>query len=391
MASSRFPRARLRGGPPGHPIIYEKRVASVDRGAQSGDVVEVTTKEGRPVGYAFLHRESLVTLRMLTRDPGRPPDQDWLRERLALAAGLRSDVLRLGEVTNAWRVVHAEGDGLGGLVVDRYGPVAVVSLFSLGWAQRRTEVAEALGEVLDVDAVIFRVDARTAEQEHIDLPEPPPRPPVEVHEHGIRVEVHPTGGHKTGYFVDQRDNRRFVASIARGRRVFDGMTYTGGFALAAAAAGATQVTAMDLDEDAVAVAKANARRNRLDIDVRHGDVFHGLRALDELPVGERPEVLVLDPPKWAKARDGLAAALARYRDLNRLGLHVLPVGGVLVTHSCSGLVSEEAFLGMLADAGRDAGVEAQVIRVAGAAPDHPFDLRAPEGRYLKHVALVKTA
>ena len=171
MASSRFPRARLRGGPPGHPILYEKRVASVDRGAQSGDVVEVTTKEGRPVGYAFLHRESLVTLRMLTRDPGRPPDQDWLRERLALAAGLRSDVLRLGEVTNAWRVVHAEGDGLGGLVVDRYGPVAVVSLFSLGWAQRRAEVAEALAEVLDVDEVIFRVDARTAEQEHIDLPE----------------------------------------------------------------------------------------------------------------------------------------------------------------------------------------------------------------------------
>ena len=391
MSSHRPPQVRLRGGPPGHPLVYEKRVGHIDRGAASGDVVEVATKEGRPIGYAFLHRRSVVALRMLSRDPARPPDDAWLAGRLAEAAALRRDVLRLGEVTNAWRVVHAEGDGLSGLVIDRYGPVAVVSLFSLGWALRCEAIERALRQVLEVEHVVFRVDARTAEQEGIDLPEPAPLPPVEVHEHGVLVEVHPTGGHKTGYFLDQRDNRRFVAGLARDRRVFDGMTYSGGFALAAAQAGAREVVAMDLDEEAVAVARSNARRNGLDIDVRHGDVFHALRALLEGPVGARPEVLVLDPPKWAKARNGLAAAVARYRDLNRLGLAVLPVGGVLVTHSCSGLVSEEEFLQMLTDAARDAGVEAQVLRIAGASPDHPIDLRAPEGRYLKSVALARTA
>jgi 23S rRNA (cytosine1962-C5)-methyltransferase len=371
--------------------VYEKRVGWIDRGAASGDVVEVATKEGRPVGYAFLHRGSVVALRMLSRNPSAAPDDAWLVDQLARAAALRRDVLRLGDVTNAWRVVHAEGDGLSGLVVDRYGPVAVVSLFSLGWALRCEALERALRHVLGVEHVVFRVDARTAEQEGIDLPEPDPLPPVEVHEHGVLVEVHPTGGHKTGYFLDQRDNRRFVAGLARDRRVFDGMTYSGGFALAAAQAGAREVVAMDLDEEAVEVAKANARRNQLAIDVRHGDVFHGLRALLEGPAEARPDVLVLDPPKWAKARDGVQAAIARYRDLNRLGFQVLPVGGVLVTHSCSGLVSEGEFLQMLCDAARDIDIEAQVIRIAGAAPDHPVDLRAPEGRYLKSVALVRTA
>lgn len=391
MAGPRFPQVRLRGGPPGHPLVYEKRVGWIDRGAASGDVVEVATKEGRPVGYAFLHRGSVVALRMLSRNPSAAPDDAWLVDQLARAAALRRDVLRLGDVTNAWRVVHAEGDGLSGLVVDRYGPVAVVSLFSLGWALRCEALERALRHVLGVEHVVFRVDARTAEQEGIDLPEPDPLPPVEVHEHGVLVEVHPTGGHKTGYFLDQRDNRRFVAGLARDRRVFDGMTYSGGFALAAAQAGAREVVAMDLDEEAVEVAKANARRNQLAIDVRHGDVFHGLRALLEGPAEARPDVLVLDPPKWAKARDGVQAAIARYRDLNRLGFQVLPVGGVLVTHSCSGLVSEGEFLQMLCDAARDIDIEAQVIRIAGAAPDHPVDLRAPEGRYLKSVALVRTA
>lgn len=392
MARPRFPRVQLRGGPPGHPHVYAKRVMHIDRQAEDGDVVEVVTRERRPVGYGFVHRSSLVTLRMLTRDVREVPDEVWLAQRIAAAHRLRVDVLRLPDVTDAWRLLHAEGDGLSGLVVDRYGPVAVVSLYSAGWFHRQDELAEALCDNAEVHEVVFRVDTRTQTHEGFELPEPKQREPITITEHGLRFLVDPTGGHKTGFFLDQRDNRRFVASVARGRRVFDGMTYTGGFAISAAAAGAARVRAMDLDEDAIAAGKRNAKLNAeaigtTELEFEHGDVFDALRGMLAKPVEERPEVLVLDPAKWAKARGGLGAALARYRDLNRLGFEAVAPGGLVITHTCSGLVSEEMFLEVLSDAAREAGREVAVVRVAGASPDHPFALRAPEGRYLNSIAL----
>lgn len=380
-------RVTLRGGPPIHPLVYERRVRHADRGTGDGDVVDVRTREGRPCGFGFFHRRSLIRVRMLSFDPDIYPDEEWLRARVRSAERLRREVLRLPERTDAWRVLHAEGDGVSGLVVDRYAGLASVALFSLGWFRRLPELLRVLADEASLPDAVVRADARSATQEGIDLPPPPPRPAIEVAEDGLVFRVDPCGGHKTGFFLDQRENRRALASLARGRTVFDGMTYTGAFALAAARGGAAAVRGMDLDEEAVALAGENARRNRLAAEFAHGDVFDALRALARAPEGERPEVLVVDPPKWAKDRGALGVALRRYRDLNRLALEAVRPGGLVLTHSCSGLVSEEAFLEVIRGAALDARREVRILSVAGAAPDHPVSATVPETRYLKSVLL----
>jgi 23S rRNA (cytosine1962-C5)-methyltransferase len=370
-----------------HPFVYSKRVLRVSRGAKDGDLVRIETREGRPCGWGFLHTRSLVAVRVLTYDPEDVPDTDWLRGRVRAAESLRRDVLRIPEESDAWRVVHAEGDGLSGLVVDRYGDTAVASLYSLGWFRRLSELRGVLEEALGVREVVARTDARTSTQEGFDLPPPPPRPAIEIREHGVRFLVDPTGGHKTGFFLDQRDNRRLLARWARGRTVFDGMTYTGGFALAAAKAGAASVRAMDLDEEAVAVARRNAKLNGVEVSFEHGDVFDALRAYAEGPGDGRPEVVVVDPPKWAKDRAGMGAALARYRDLNRLALLAVKPGGLVFTHSCSGLVHEPEFLEVIRAAAFDTRRSVRFLVVGGAAADHPVAAEFPEGRYLTSVLL----
>ena len=377
----------LRGGPPVHPYIFSKRILSADRSVNDGDLVEIKTREGRSVGWGFAHRGSMVALRMLTWNPEEVPDELWLRERLKSAEALRKDVLDLPSVTNAWRIAHAEGDGLSGLVIDRYADTAVVSLYSLGWHRRFTEVERVLREECGVEDVVPRVDRRTAEHEGFDWPLRQDGTSIEVHEHGVRFLVNPHGGHKTGFFLDQRDNRKLIAQIAKGRSVFDGMTYTGGFALAAAVGGASSVTAMDLDEEAVVQVGRNADRNGVSVAFEHGDVFDALRTMKDKPAAERPEVLIVDPPKWAKERAGLSAAMRRYGDLNRLALEAVKPDGIVCTSSCSGLVSEEAFLQMLQYASYDTKRSLRLLHVGGAGGDHPIASNFPESRYLKCVIL----
>jgi 23S rRNA (cytosine1962-C5)-methyltransferase len=376
----------LRGGPPVHPWVFSKRVLSVDRGVEDGEVVALRTREGRPCGFGFWHRRSLVAVRVLSNDPAREPDAAWLAARLDDAATLRERVLRLPEETDAWRVVHGEADGLSGLVVDRYGPTAVVSLFSLGWWRRVGEVERLVRERTGVADVVVRADERTATHEGF-RPPPARSRPLEIRERGVRYGVDPAGGHKTGFFLDQRDQRALLARVAKGRRVFDGTTYTGGFAIACAVGGAAEVAGLDLDEEAIAVARENARRNGVSVRFEHGDVFDALRALAARPAGDRPDVLIVDPPKWAKDRAGLRAAMWKYADLNRLAVSAVAEGGLVLTCSCSGLVSEEDFLGMLRGVALDLRTDVRFLHVGGAAPDHPFAASFPEGRYLKAVLL----
>jgi 23S rRNA (cytosine1962-C5)-methyltransferase len=387
-----LPSLTLRGGPPVHPYVYNKRVMRTDRSVRDGDVVRVLTREGRPCGFGFAHSQSQIAVRMLSYDPEVVPDEAWLRARLGAAEALRRDVLRLPEVTDAWRVVHAEGDGLSGLVVDRYGPVAVVGLFSLGWMRRADELTRALREVLGVEHVVLRADEKTERQEGFQAPPAPRLKRVRIHERDVVFEVDPVGGHKTGFFLDQRENRERLGALARGRSLFDGMTYTGGFALAAARAGARQVRGMDLDEEAVAQARRNLALNALpagsEVRFDHGDVFDALRAYVAGPEADRPEVLVVDPAKWARDRAGLGAAMAKYRDLNRLAFEAVRPGGVVLTCSCSGLVSEEMYLAVLRDAALDVRREVRILSVTGAASDHPVAGAFPEGRYLKAVTLM---
>ncbi len=375
----------LRGGPPVHPYIYSKRVLRMDRSVRDGDVVQVKTREGRPIGYGFAHTRSMISVRMLTYFPNLVPDEAWLRAKVRAADTLRRDILRLPETTNAWRLAHAEADGLPGLVVDRYREVVVAAIYSIGWYKRRKELERVLREEAGAKDVVFRVDAKSAQQEGIPPPPHPRMRPVEIHENGVRFRVDPAGGHKTGFFLDQRDNRARLMELARGRSVFDGMTYTGGFALAAAKGGATTVTAMDLDEDALAQGRRNAELNDLTVDFRHGDVFDALRTMGSGPPAARPQVLIIDPAKWARGRTGLSAALAKYRDLNRLALEAVQPGGVVLTNSCSGLVSEDAFLGVLRDVALDTKRHVRFLHVGGAPGDHPVAANVPEGRYLKSV------
>jgi 23S rRNA (cytosine1962-C5)-methyltransferase len=383
----------LRGGPPVHPYVYSKRVLRADRRVKDGDVVRLLTREGKPCGFGFAHRGSQIAVRVLSYDPDVAPDTEWLAGRVRAAEALRRDLLRLPETTDAWRSVNAEGDGLSGLVVDRYGDVAVAGLYSLGWFRRADELGEALRRELGVKHVVLRSDEKTERQEGFAAPPAGRVPQVRIREGAVRYEVDPAGGHKTGFFLDQRENRARVAALARGRTVFDGMTYTGGFALAAAKGGAAEVRGMDLDEEAVERATANAALNGYapgagPVRFEHGDVFDALRAYVAGPVEQRPELLVVDPAKWARDRAGLGAALAKYRDLNRLALEAVRPGGVVVTCSCSGLVSEETFLAVLREAALDVRREVRVLHVAGAAADHPVAGAFPEGRYLKAVFLL---
>jgi 23S rRNA (cytosine1962-C5)-methyltransferase len=367
-------------------------VLDVGDGVRDGDVVRLRTREGRPCGHGFWHSRSLVAVRVLTQDPERVPDEAWLLERVRDAARLRTDALHLDDVTDAWRVVHGEADGLSGLVVDRYAGTASVSLYSLGWFRRLEEVERVLKEVAGVSRVVARADERTSQMEGFRADPPRDAGTVEIRERGVRYLVDLAGGHKTGFFLDQRDHRDLVARLARGRRMFDGMTYTGGFAVAAAVRGEpASVRALDLDEEALAVAKGNAKRNGVDVAFEHADVFDALRAVVAGPADARPDLVVVDPPKWAKDRAGLRAALSKYADLNRLALSAVAPGGLVLTCSCSGLVSAEDFQGMLRGVALDLRSELRFLHFGGAALDHPYSSSFPEGRYLKAVLLAPSA
>ena len=378
----------LKGGPPVHPWVYSKRVHDVSGRPKDGDVVTLKTREGRDCGYGFWHSRSLIAVRVLSVLPERAPDESWLVERIREAVRLRVDVLRLPDLTDAWRVSHGEADGLSGLVVDRYGPVASVSLYSLGWYRRMEEVARVLRAELGVEQVLARTDERTATMEGFRCDPPRDAGRVVIQERGTQYVVDLAGGHKTGFFLDQREHRDLVARISHGRRVFDGMTYTGGFAIAAAARGAPKsVIAMDLDEGALEVGAENARRNDVRVDFRHGDVFDALRAMSDRRPEDRPDLLIVDPAKWAKERAALGAAMAKYADLNRLALSAVAPGGVVLTCSCSGLVAPDDFVGMLRGVALDLRTDLRFLHIGGAAPDHPYSSTFPEGRYLKCVLI----
>jgi 23S rRNA (cytosine1962-C5)-methyltransferase len=318
----------------------------------------------------------------------RVPDATWLAERIRIAARLRAGDLALPDLTNSWRVTHGEADGLPGLVVDRYGDVAVVSLFSLGWFRRLPDVEAALRQELGVTRVVARTDERTSMMEGFRCDPPRDAGRVEVVERGTRYVVDLAGGHKTGFFLDQREHRELVARLSRGRRVFDGMTYTGGFAVAAAHRGQpAAVLGVDLDEDAIAIARENARRNRVEVEFRHADVFDVLRGFEAGPPEQRPDLLVVDPAKWAKDRAAIRAAMSKYADLNRLAISAVAPGGLVLTCSCSGLVAPDDFVGMLRGVALDLQTELRFLHVGGAAPDHPVSSSFPEGRYLKCVLI----
>ena len=373
------PAIRLKvGGARGHLHFYRKMVRPPDVPIDPGTLVDVLDRDGSFVGRAFYNPRSNISLRLLTTDATQPVGDDFFRARLRDAVSLRHDLLKLPGVTDAYRVCHSEGDGLSGLVVDRFGPVLSIEIFSRGFFRILDRVRAWLLELYPGSKFCVRADATAAELEGFRLPATETPESVVVREHGVEYRVDFEHGHKTGFFCDQRDNRLDVARMAAGRDMLDLCTYSGGFALSAAKAGARRVVGVDLDEKALDVARRNAKLNKMKVDFLHADLFNYLRQSRE-----KFGLVVLDPPKLARDVEDLPKARRTYHDMNGMAIKAVEPGGLLVTCSCSGRISEEEFLGIVRAAAQTVGRTLQIFRVAGAGPDHPVSSLYPEGRYLK--------
>jgi 23S rRNA (cytosine1962-C5)-methyltransferase len=336
------------------------------------------------VARGFYNGHSRITLRVLTSKQDEPVDDAFFARKIAVAVAFRRDTLKLDEVTNAYRLVHSEADGLSGLVIDRFGDTCVVEFFSAGMYKQRSAIMDALRVHYPQARFYYFAEEHVGKQESFDCRSPEPPPPDVITEHGLKFRVAPGSKHKTGFFVDQRDNRKTFSEFCGGKRVLDICCNTGGFGVyAKAKGGASEVVGLDLDEQAIDMAKQNAKLNGAQIRYVQADLFAWLR--DIIPNGERFDTVVLDPAKLTRDREDVESALKKYCDMNRLALQVVKPGGVFLTCSCTGLVSEADFLESLRRAAWQAGRTLQVFKVTGAAPDHPYLLHVPEGRYLKAV------
>jgi len=383
--SSSLPQVRLKiARRSSHPWIFQKMVEKPATRLQSGSVVDVLDRDGQWVGRGLYNGHSRIALRILTANADETIDAEFFARRLARAIGLRRDWLGLDAVSDAYRLVHSEGDGLSGLVVDRFGDTLVLEFFALGMYRFRTDIQDALATHYPGARFYYFAEEHVQKQESFDCRPPEPPPPGVIVENGVRFRVAPGSKHKTGFFLDQRDNRRRLASLCRGRRVLDLCCNTGGFAVAAKVKGeAAEVIGVDLDEQALAMAKQNANLNQVQVRFVQSDLFPWLR--DIIATGQRFDVVVLDPAKQTRDREAIDLALKKYLDMNRLALQAVAPGGIFLTCSCTGLIPEEMFLETVRRAAWQAGRTLQVVQIAGAGADHPFMLHAPEGRYLKAV------
>jgi 23S rRNA (cytosine1962-C5)-methyltransferase len=365
----------------GHPWIYRTDIYDEPRAGPG--IVPVTDRRGRHLGQALYSPHSEIRLRLLTRGI-EPIDAGWWGERITAAAARRGAL-----AATAYRVVHAEGDGLPSLVVDRYGPYVVAQLLSAGLEAARDAVVAGIGAALAPEAILFRNDSAIRRHEGLPLEvvaalgTVPDAVPVE--EHGIRYLAAPQRGQKTGAFLDQRENRVLVAEHTGAGRALDLFTYHGSFALHVARR-AAEVLAVDSSAEALARGRENAALNELpNITWREANAFDLLRDLERRD--ERFDTVVLDPPAFAKSKQSVVRALAGYKEINLRAMRLLTAGGVLFTCSCSYHVPRAAFLDMLAAAARDSGRRLQLLTLAGAGRDHPELLNVPETGYLKGALL----
>jgi 23S rRNA (cytosine1962-C5)-methyltransferase len=367
-----------------HPWIFQKMVEKPATKLPGGSVVDILDRTGQWVGRGLYNGHSRIALRVLTADPNEAIDAAFFERRLNLAIELRRQWLGLDAVTDAHRVVHSEGDGLSGLVIDRFGNTLVLEFFAFGMYRFRPIIQDSLAKHFPGCQFYWFAEEHVQKQESFDCRPPEAPAAAVVTEHGVRFRVAPGSKHKTGFFTDQRDNRLTLAGFCAGKRVLDLCCNTGGFAVyAKAKGGADEVVGVDLDEQAIELAKHNANLNQARIRFVQADLFAWLR--DILPSGQRFDIVVLDPSKQTRDREEIDYALKRYLDMNKLALQAVAPGGLYLTCSCTGLIGEETFLETLRRAAWLANRVVQVIKLSGAGPDHPFAIHAQEGRYLKAI------
>ncbi|HYG70174.1 MAG TPA: class I SAM-dependent rRNA methyltransferase [Anaeromyxobacteraceae bacterium] len=377
----------------GHPWVFRKAVERAPNRLPAGAIVDVV-EDGRFVARGYYDPHSAIAVRILTRDAAEAIDDAFWRRRVARAIALRRELVH---GTTGWRMVHGESDGLPGVVADRYDRFAVLKLYSAGLTPHRGAIVEALrAEAEDLAGVYGRDEIpRDDDEEEGGAPqgrvlwgaEPPER--IAIDEGGLVVLVDVRKGQKTGHFLDQRENRRMVRALAHGRpEALNLFSYTGGFSVAAALGGAKHVVSVDVDRDAIALARENFRANGLDA------ADHAFAAEDVSDMlgryrkeGRRFDLVVCDPPAFAKSQKAVDSAVAGYASLNRAALQVVSPGGLLVTCSCSARVSSEMFFDAVKEGAFKARLEVQVVGETRQPADHPVAMQFREGRYLKCLVL----
>jgi 23S rRNA (cytosine1962-C5)-methyltransferase len=381
-----------------HPWIFAGSVATLKGRARSGDTVIVEDEHGTTLGRAAWSPESKIRARMWTFDPNETVDHAFFKRRIAQAIARRTrwSVMRGEQPEPAGeRLIHGEADGLPGVIADRYGDTVVLQLTSAGADAWRDAIAAGLVQAVGCSRIYERSDSDVRKLEGLELvtgwlsgkglDDTPPVTRAQIDEHGVRFGVDVVGGHKTGFYLDQRDNRLLLRALAEGRRVLNCFCYTGGFSLQALAGGAASVISIDSSGPALEQAKANLAMNpQLDAsrtEWRDADVFQALREYHK--VGQQFDLIVLDPPKFAPSAAHADQAARAYKDINLFGFKLLAPGGLLMTYSCSGGVGLELFQKIVASAAADAGRDARILRRLTASTDHPVGLGAPEGEYLK--------
>lgn len=375
-----------------HPWLFSGALQRIPAELEDGSIVDIADSTGRRLARGYLNRASQIQVRILSWQPDEPIDDAFWARRLTAAVERRAALLARSD-TDACRLVYAENDYLPGLIVDRYGEVLVLQAGALGIDRCKHALADHLLRITGCRTVLERSDIAARRLEGLEpahglLAGAPPPIEITLHEHGLRFVVDLASGQKTGFYMDQRDNRRRVAAYCHGARVLNGFSYTGAFAVHALAAGAAHVVNIDESVAALELGEENLRRNGLDPDRAAesiaGDIFRILRDWrDAGPPGGLFDVVILDPPKFAQSRQNVERALRGYKDINLLGMQLLKPGGILATFSCSGLVSADLFQKVVFGAAVDAGRDLQILGWMHQAEDHPVALTFPEGAYLK--------
>ena len=395
----------------GHPWIYEAEVlrmespegARLSDAPENGALVDVLSEGGKLLGTGFLSLQSKIRVRILSRNANDRFDEEFWRRRVRYALDYRKAVMGAEDLP-ASRVIFGEADGFPGLTVDRFNDLLVTEVLSVGVELRKALIYRLLREECAKDGVVIRGifernESKIRELEGLPMEkgwfgaEVPPSPLTEITENGVHYHVDVEHGQKTGFFLDQKYNRRAIQPLAAGRRVLDLCTHTGSFALNALKGGASSVTALDVSASAIEMARKNASLNGWDADGADAkvsfvvsDAFDYLQGLAERK--EHPyDLIILDPPAFTKSRKTQKNAEKGYRELNALAMRVLPRGAFLATASCSHFLTQEDFLGVVTEAARDAGVSVKMIERRGQAPDHPILPLVPETEYLKFLIL----
>ena len=384
-----------------HPWIFSGAVDCINGSPVNGETVPVQDTEGNFLAWAAYNSYSQITARVWSWAENEVIDTDFFRRRISNALAMRSDILPMlpsgegwggGKPGNGLRIIHAESDGLPGLIVDQYGDVLVMQLGSAGPEYWRDTLTDILQDLCSPVCIYERSDSDGRELESL-----PPRSgllrgklpeQVEVTEHDLRFAVDVAAGQKTGFYLDQRDNRALTGTLAQGKDVLNCFCYTGGFSLYSLRGGAKSVLSIDSSQEALQLAQRNVELNRLDgtrAEWLCADVFEALRKLRDQ--NRKFDLIVLDPPKFAPTAAFAEKAARAYKDINLLGFKLLRPGGLLFTYSCSGGISDDLFQKIIAGAALDAGVDAQIVKKLHAAADHPVLLSFPEGGYLKGLVL----